>query len=162
VGLQLHIGVHPVIVGGLASFGVIGLAYMTHFGVWAALGCVGCFLNLFNLLPVTPLDGGRVMTAVSRWMNLVGLLLLFGYIGVTVFWLHNPYSLPILAIIALVGAIELFGRFRRKRYSPQYFDIPLWIRVMIASAWVVLLGVLSYGVLLSITQLAALHQIAKI
>lgn len=149
-------------IGGLASFGVIGLAYLTHSGVWAALGYVGCFLNLFNLLPVTPLDGGRVMTAVNRWMNLVGLLLLVGYIGVTIFWLHNPYSLPILAIIALVGAFELFGRFRRGRYAPQYFDIPMRIRVAIASAWVLLLGTLSFGVLLSMTQLAALHQIAKV
>lgn len=149
-------------IGGLASFGVIGLAYLTHSGVWAALGYVGCFLNLFNLLPVTPLDGGRVMSAVNRWMNLVGLLLLLGYIGLTIFWFHNPYSLPILTIIALVGAFELFGRFRRGRYAPQYFDIPLQIRVAIASAWVLLLGFLSFGVLLSITQLAALHQIANI
>ena len=149
-------------IGGLASFAVIGLAYLTHSGIWAALGYVGCFLNLFNLLPVTPLDGGRVMTAVSRWMNLVGLLLLAGYIAITIFWLQNPYSLPILVIIALVGAFELFGRFRRGRYAPQYFDIPLRVRLTIGSAWVLLLGVLSFGVLLSITQLAALHQIANI
>lgn len=149
-------------VGGLASFAAIGLAYLTHSGIWNALGYVGCSLNLFNLLPVTPLDGGRVMTAVSRWMNLAGLLLLVGYIAATIAWLHNPYSLPILVIIALVGVFELFGRFRRGRYAAQYFDTPLGVRVAIGAAWVLLLGILSLGILLSVTQLVALHQIANV
>ena len=159
---EAEIAIAGPAIGGLASFVVIGLAYLTHSGIWGALGYVGCSLNLFNLLPVTPLDGGRVMTAVSRWMNLVGLLLLVGYIAVTIAWLHNPYSLPILVIIALVGVFELFGRFRRGRYAAEYFDIPLWVRIVIGSAWVLLLGALSLGILLSITQLAVLHQIANV
>jgi Zn-dependent protease len=35
---------------------------------------VGFFLNLINLLPIHPLDGGRIATAVTRWLWLVGLI----------------------------------------------------------------------------------------
>ena len=39
---------------------------------WQALAYVGFFINLFNLLPVLPLDGGRAMAALSPWVWLVG------------------------------------------------------------------------------------------
>ena len=38
-----------------------------------ALAFTGFFLNLFNLAPILPLDGGRAMAAMSPWMWLVGL-----------------------------------------------------------------------------------------
>ena len=37
-----------------------------------ALAYVGFFINLFNLLPVVPLDGGRAMAAMAPWMWFVG------------------------------------------------------------------------------------------
>ena len=39
-----------------------------------ALAFVGFFLNLFNLLPVLPLDGGRAMAALTPKMWFVGYL----------------------------------------------------------------------------------------
>ena len=39
---------------------------------WRALAFTGFFLNLFNLLPVVPLDGGRAMAAMAPWMWFVG------------------------------------------------------------------------------------------
>lgn len=38
------------------------------------LANVGFLINLFNLLPIHPLDGGRIATAVSRWLWVVGLI----------------------------------------------------------------------------------------
>ncbi|WP_270169624.1 site-2 protease family protein [Paenibacillus sp. SYP-B4298] len=38
------------------------------------LANVGFLINLFNLLPIHPLDGGRIATAVSRWLWVVGLV----------------------------------------------------------------------------------------
>ena len=37
-----------------------------------ALAYVGFLINLFNLLPVVPLDGGRAMAAMAPWMWFVG------------------------------------------------------------------------------------------
>jgi len=66
---------------------------------------LGLFLNLFNLLPVPPLDGGRVTAAISPWLWIVGLvglgLLLVqdlwasgGGIGVFILLMILFYALP--------------------------------------------------------------------
>lgn len=39
-----------------------------------SLAYIGLLLNLINLLPIHPLDGGRIATAVTRWLWLVGLV----------------------------------------------------------------------------------------
>ena len=44
--------------------------------LFQALAFIGFFLNLFNLLPVLPLDGGRAMAALTPWMWIVGYALL--------------------------------------------------------------------------------------
>ena len=49
-----------------AVVAIIGLA--THTGLLEALGYIGFLLNLFNLMPVVPLDGGRAMAAMAPWM----------------------------------------------------------------------------------------------
>ena len=43
-----------------------------------ALAFTGFFLNLFNLLPVVPLDGGRAMAAMAPWMWFAGFAALVG------------------------------------------------------------------------------------
>ena len=44
------------------------IASATGNDFWRALAFTGFFLNLFNLLPVVPLDGGRAMAAMAPWM----------------------------------------------------------------------------------------------
>ena len=73
----------------------------------AALAFTGFFLNLFNLLPVTPLDGGRAMAALAPWMWFVGL-------GAIVA-LALAFPNPIILIIAVVGAFDVYGRWTRRR-----------------------------------------------
>ncbi len=49
------------------------IAEATDSDMLRALAYVGFFLNLFNLLPVVPLDGGRAMAAMAPWMWFLGL-----------------------------------------------------------------------------------------
>ena len=51
-----------------------------------ALAYVGFLLNLFNLLPVVPLDGGRAMAAMAPWMWFLG----FGALVALVFIVPEP------------------------------------------------------------------------
>lgn len=71
--------------------------------VWLALGYSGFFLNLFNLIPMSPLDGGRVAQAFSRRSWILGAVLLGGMFLVT----KAPQLL-------LIGGFALINIFRGK------------------------------------------------
>jgi Zn-dependent protease len=67
-----------------------------------ALAYTGFFLNLFNLTPISPLDGGRVAQAFSRRAWFVGLLVLGGIF----LWTHSPQ----LLLIGALALPRLFGK----------------------------------------------------
>jgi len=54
-----------------AAAAAYGVYFATRIGVWGAIGHFGAWVNLFNLLPVWQLDGGRgfrALTRVHRWL----------------------------------------------------------------------------------------------
>ncbi|KIL37509.1 Zn-dependent protease [Cohnella kolymensis] len=57
--------------GALASF-LLGLILQND--LLLVVANIGFFLNLINLMPIHPLDGGRISAAVTRWLWLVGLI----------------------------------------------------------------------------------------
>lgn len=73
---------------------------------WLACADVCAFLNLFNMLPVLPFDGGRIIGAVWPPLWIAGVAV---FIGVAV-WLHVPIVL--VAILALLGIPAMFSAFR--------------------------------------------------
>ncbi len=62
---EARVGLAGPIPGSLASLVPFGIWLVTGEDFWQALAYVGFFLNLFNLMPVLPLDGGRAMAAIS-------------------------------------------------------------------------------------------------
>jgi Zn-dependent protease len=60
-------------------------------------------VNLFNMIPVPPLDGGRICAAVSPWFWIIGLVLL----GASVVLFHAWNSIIILVIVLLVAIPRL-------------------------------------------------------
>ena len=58
---EARVGLAGPILGTIGSAACIAVWQITGHDYWRALGYVGLFLNLFNLLPVVPLDGGRAM-----------------------------------------------------------------------------------------------------
>src|ERR1700752_3872019 len=66
-------------------------------GLLVSLAYFGFFLNLFNLVPMSPLDGGRVASALSRWANVLGLAVIAGLVVVMIgAGTLNPFLLLIL------------------------------------------------------------------
>jgi Zn-dependent protease len=49
-----------------AALACLGVYQLTGSPIWAALVHVGAFINLFNLIPVWQLDGGRAFAPLSR------------------------------------------------------------------------------------------------
>src|SRR5437867_1560887 len=81
-----------------------------------ALAWSGYFLNLFNLAPVGMRDGGRIVTALSRWLWLPGFALLL--------WFGWKYPNFIIWLIVLLSLPRIYSLFRKRTEEEQrYFEV---------------------------------------
>ncbi len=62
------------LIGTVGAMGALALGAGLESPVLLSIAQVGFFLNLINLIPIHPLDGGRIVTAISRWLWVVGLI----------------------------------------------------------------------------------------
>ena len=125
------------IVGSLAAAGVWAAGEALDSDLLVALAFTGFFLNLFNLIPVSPLDGGRAVAALHPALWAVGLALL---LGLTIL---RPN--PILFLVLIVGGIEVWRRWR-DRNEPRaaaYYAIEPWQRAIVAVTYVGLAALLA-------------------
>jgi len=94
-----------------------------------ALSFLGFFINLFNLVPFLPLDGGRIAVAIHPALVGVGLVAMLGLVIV------QPN--PLLIIILIFGAMEAWRRWQM-RHLPEaraYYKVKPWQRVTIAAMY---------------------------
>ena len=138
---EARVGLAGPILGSLAVVALLPIAAATDDDFWRALAFTGFFLNLFNLLPVVPLDGGRAMAAMAPWMWFVG----FGAIVVLVFIWPNP----ILILIALLGGFETYRRWKQRKHgeegNAQYYRVKPLHRLLVAGVYVGLIVGLAIG-----------------
>jgi Zn-dependent protease len=138
---EARVGLAGPVLGtiGAAACLVIGEAANSDF--FRALAYIGFFLNLFNLLPVVPLDGGRAMAAMAPWMWFVGL----GALVALAFVFPNF----ILLLIILLGAMETWRRWKaRKTRSLEqaaYYRVSPRNRLLVAAVYVGLIVFLAFG-----------------
>ena len=136
---EARVGLAGPILGSLASLIPLGLWLATGTEFWRALAYVGFFINLFNLLPVLPLDGGRAMAALSPWVWLVGYAAL---VALTIVAFN-----PILLLILVFGGMELWHRWKA-RNTPEaraYHAIPARTRALVAGVYLGLIVALAIG-----------------
>jgi len=88
--------------GTLAALVAVGLAFALESRVAMAVAYTGFFLNLFNLTPFSPLDGGRIAQAFSRRAWIVGAVVMVGMFFFT--------RAPQLLLILFLALPRLFGR----------------------------------------------------
>ncbi len=98
------------VVGSLGALGAWGIYELTQLPLFLGLAYIGFFLNLFNLLPMLPLDGGRAVGALSPVFWLVGI------VGLVALLFVQPN--PILIFIGILGGVELWRRWR-SRNTPE-------------------------------------------
>ena len=107
-----------------------------------ALAFTGFFLNLFNLIPIVPLDGGRAAGALHPVLWFVGLLLMVGLAVV------NPN--PLLILIVVLGGLDLWSRWRGRREAGDYYHLSVGQRVTVAVVYLGLVAAL--GIAMSATH----------
>ena len=137
VETEARIAIAGPMLGTTAALAVFVAWYVTKAEILLALAYAGFFLNLFNLITLTPLDGGRVAAVISPWLWLVGIPIL----GL-VFWYHPSGLLIVIGIMAIPQVIAVF----RKRNDPamvRYHTAPLRARIGYGTLYLGLIGLLT-------------------
>jgi Zn-dependent protease len=138
---EARVGLAGPVLGSLGAAVCLAIGEAADSDFFRALAYIGFFLNLFNLLPVVPLDGGRAMAAMAPWMWFVG----FGVLVV----LDLLIPSPILIIITIFGGFELYRRWeQRKARSPAqlaYYSVSPRNRLLVGAVYVGLIVLLALG-----------------
>jgi Zn-dependent protease len=138
---EARVGLAGPVLGTIGAAACLPIAWLTGADLWTALAFTGFLLNLFNLLPVTPLDGGRAMAALAPWMWFVGL----GAVVALAFAFPNP----IILIIAVVGAFDVYGRWTRRRRGGDearaYYKVRGRDRALVGFVYLALIALLVLG-----------------
>jgi Zn-dependent protease len=136
---EARVGLAGPVLGSIGALIPLVLWHITGNVFWEALAFVGFFLNLFNLLPVLPLDGGRAMAALTPWMWIVGYALL---IASTVL-----FPSPIMLLILLFGGMETYRRWKARKTpeGQRYHQVSARQRVAVAAVYLGLAIALAFG-----------------
>jgi Zn-dependent protease len=138
---EARVGLAGPILGSIGSAACILIWHATGNDLWRALAFTGFFLNLFNLLPVVPLDGGRAMAAMAPWMWFVGFAAMIP--------LALIFPNPIILIILLFAGYETYKRWKARKgggaQQEAYYRVRPLDRALVAAVYLSLIALLVVG-----------------
>jgi Zn-dependent protease len=138
---EARVGLAGPILGTIGAGACLLIGEVANSDLFRALAYIGFFLNLFNLLPVVPLDGGRAMAAMAPWMWFVGL----GALVAMLFVFPNF----ILLLIVFFGAMETWRRWKQRKTrsleQAAYYRVSPRNRLLVGAVYVGLIVLLAVG-----------------
>jgi Zn-dependent protease len=138
---EARVGLAGPLLGSVGAAVCVLLWHLTGSDTWRALAFTGFFINLFNLLPVIPLDGGRAMAAMAPWMWFLGFAALIP--------LALIFPNPIIFLIVLVGGYETYKRWKLRRAGGagqrEYYRVGPLHRALVAAVYLSLVAALVFG-----------------
>jgi len=132
--MEAVVGLGGPVIGSLGALGAWIVFQINGDPMFLAIAYLGVLLNLFNLLPVLPLDGGRAVGAMSRWFWVAGYAALAGLM------LIRPT--PFILVILLFGAPEVWASLRHRKGDAGYYSIPVGRRFAVGAVYFGLIAVL--------------------
>jgi Zn-dependent protease len=138
---EARVGLAGPILGTAATLIPLAVWLGTGSDLWRALAYVGFFINLINLMPVLPLDGGRAMAVLGPKVWILGILIA---VAATAFFL-GPFM---LLFVLLLGGPELYHRFKNRHSdeSREFHSVPTRTKLAVAAVYLSLAALLIVGV----------------
>jgi Zn-dependent protease len=136
--IEAQIGIGGPLLGSAGALLCYGIYAVTGARLFEALAYTGFFLNLFNLAPIGFLDGGRIVTALSPWLWIVGTAVIVGMLFV-----HFNFLLVLLLVLSLPRLVSLFRK--RTDEEKRYFEVTPGQRATMALLYFGLAAALAGG-----------------
>lgn len=116
---EAFIGIGGPILGTVGGVAAFGLGVYIDSPVIVSVAYAAFYLNLINLLPIHPLDGGRISTAVTRWLWILGLIggLVF------IFYINSRVSQFIFFAIWAMFAWDLYKKYVKFRNREELLSV---------------------------------------
>lgn len=103
---EAYVAVAGPLIGGAFAF-LLAVPYMLTGGrLWAGMLYLGIILNFFNMIPLRPLDGGRMTAICGSWFRALGFAMLFA-VSIIV---RQPIMLYIWILVLSDMAMPLWWR----------------------------------------------------
>jgi Zn-dependent protease len=136
---EARVGLAGPVLGLLGGLATVGLYALTLNPLFLGLAFFNFLLNLVNLIPVLPLDGGRAVGVLSP------IVWVFGFVLMMALSLLVPFMLFIVLFAVLLGGPELWRRWKA-RNTPEgqaYHKIEGRHRVIVGAVYVGLIVALA-------------------
>jgi Zn-dependent protease len=138
---EARVGLAGPVLGSLGAGLCLAIAEATGSDFLRALAWVGFLVNLINLIPVVPFDGGRAMAAMAPAMWFLGLGAMVALLLIT--W--NPF----LLIFVVLGGMETWRRWKlrgtRSLEQAAYYRVSRRNRLLVGAVYVGLIVLLVAG-----------------
>ena len=137
------------------------MSALSHTGVYfesqllLSLSDFGYMVNLFNLLPIGNLDGGRVASVLSKYFLLGGFVLggFLIYGGVV--------TSPLFYLLMILGGFSTASRFFGSN-NPDYLkNVPKGVKGRVFGAYLATIGVLLFGMNVNHHYLIPMSELRK-
>lgn len=136
--VEAYVAIAGPYVGSLAAFACYFYGRSIDSGLFMALAQAGFMINLFNLLPISPLDGGRITAIISPRIWFLGVPALFAL------WMYMPS--PMLAVIGIMAVPQLIKAWHfdpNTEENRSYYDVSPSTRIEYALLYLGLACVLA-------------------
>ncbi len=144
------IGLAGPVAGTAASLICLQVYKWTADPLWLLIAFLGFALNLFNMVPIGMLDGGRISAAISKWMWVFG--------GGVIIYQVIQRPNPLVIVIAVLAAFQVYASLDREKTDPHYFEITGAQRAAIAALYFALVIFLGHQTWMSYSRMEMLRQ----
>lgn len=141
--VEAYVGYGGPLLGSLGAYACLAVWWYTDWPFLLFVAFLGIYLNLFNMIPIRPLDGGRITQALSPYFKYVGLVVLISYTlflrqpSLIILWIFvlSEIKLPLfwrpgLAVVLTVAMTMLFVAGYGPGGPDEVNHVPWWLEAI--------------------------------